>query len=60
MLKARRRVRRDRRSTSLEMEGRFTICNLSVEMSARTAISTRTQTTMAYVSDALAAKGATQ
>jgi 3-isopropylmalate/(R)-2-methylmalate dehydratase large subunit len=36
------------------MEGRFTICNLSVEMSARTAIINPDATTLAYVKDALA------
>ncbi len=39
---------------SLDMEGRFTICNLSVEMSARTAIVNPDQRTLAYVNDALA------
>ena len=36
---------------SMEMEGRFTICNLSVEMSARTAIINPDDTTIAYVSE---------
>ncbi|HUK74633.1 MAG TPA: aconitase/3-isopropylmalate dehydratase large subunit family protein [Nitrososphaerales archaeon] len=39
---------------SLDMEGRFTICNLSVEMSARTAIVNPDQKTVAYVNEALA------
>jgi 3-isopropylmalate/(R)-2-methylmalate dehydratase large subunit len=39
---------------SLDMEGRFTICNLSVEMSARTAIINPDDTTLAYVKEALA------
>ena len=39
---------------SLDMEGRFTICNLSVEMSARTAIVNPDQKTVAYVDEALA------
>jgi 3-isopropylmalate/(R)-2-methylmalate dehydratase large subunit len=43
--------------SSMEMDGRFTICNLSVEMSARTAIVNPDQTTMAYVENALAGKG---
>ena len=38
---------------SMEMDGRFTICNLSVEMSARTAIINPDETTMAYVDSAL-------
>jgi 3-isopropylmalate/(R)-2-methylmalate dehydratase large subunit len=38
---------------SLDMEGRFTICNLSVEMSARTAIMNPDDTTRAYVTKAL-------
>ncbi len=44
-------------STSMEMDGRFTVCNLSVEMSARTAIVNPDQTTMAYVDNALSGKG---
>ncbi|MGA2199545.1 MAG: aconitase/3-isopropylmalate dehydratase large subunit family protein [Nitrososphaerales archaeon] len=44
--------------TSMEMDGRFTICNLSVEMSARTAIVNPDQKTMTYVTDALSGKGA--
>ena len=43
---------------SLEMDGRFTICNLSVEMSARTAIINPDSTTMAYVENALRGRGA--
>ena len=43
--------------SSMEMDGRFTICNLSVEMSARTAIVNPDQTTLAYVSNALARRG---
>ncbi|HYR04053.1 MAG TPA: aconitase family protein, partial [Nitrososphaerales archaeon] len=39
---------------SLDMEGRFTICNLSVEMSARTAIINPDDKTLAYVNEALA------
>jgi 3-isopropylmalate/(R)-2-methylmalate dehydratase large subunit len=39
---------------SLDMEGRFTICNLSVEMSARTAIINPDDKTLAYVREALA------
>jgi 3-isopropylmalate/(R)-2-methylmalate dehydratase large subunit len=42
---------------SLDMEGRFTICNLSVEMSARTAIVNPDQTTTRYVEEALARRG---
>src|SRR5271167_1919743 len=38
---------------SLDMEGRFTICNLSVEMSARTAIINPDARTLAYVTEAL-------
>ena len=34
---------------SMEMDGRFTVCNLSVEMSARTAIINPDATTMSYV-----------
>jgi len=44
---------------SLDMEGRFTICNLSVEMSARTAIINPDEKTMAYVKEALARRQAT-
>jgi 3-isopropylmalate/(R)-2-methylmalate dehydratase large subunit len=36
----------------MEMDGRFTICNLSVEMSARTAIVNPDEITMAYASAA--------
>ncbi len=43
--------------SSMEMDGRFTICNLSVEMSARTAIVNPDQKTMDYVGGALTAKG---
>jgi len=43
---------------SLDMEGRFTICNLSVEMSARTAIINPDDTTMRYVGEALARRKA--
>jgi 3-isopropylmalate/(R)-2-methylmalate dehydratase large subunit len=43
---------------SLDMEGRFTICNLSVEMSARTAIMNPDETTRAYVGAALARRKA--
>ena len=42
---------------SMEMDGRFTICNLSVEMSARTAIVNPDATTMAYVDSALQGRG---
>ena len=45
--------------SSMEMDGRFTICNLSVEMSARTAIINPDQTTMGYVNNALSGKGQT-
>jgi 3-isopropylmalate/(R)-2-methylmalate dehydratase large subunit len=45
--------------SSMEMDGRFTICNLSVEMSARTAIVNPDQTTMGYVNNALSGKGQT-
>src|SRR5271156_2537972 len=38
---------------SLDMEGRFTICNLSVEMSSRTAIMNPDARTLAYVTEAL-------
>ncbi len=44
---------------SLDMEGRFTICNLSVEMSARTAIINPDDKTLVYVNDALARRKAT-
>jgi 3-isopropylmalate/(R)-2-methylmalate dehydratase large subunit len=44
---------------SLDMEGRFTICNLSVEMSARTAIINPDKKTLAYVREALARRQAT-
>jgi 3-isopropylmalate/(R)-2-methylmalate dehydratase large subunit len=40
-----------------DMEGRFTICNLSVEMSARTAIINPDATTLTYVSEALSRRG---
>jgi 3-isopropylmalate/(R)-2-methylmalate dehydratase large subunit len=43
--------------SSMEMDGRFTICNLSVEMSARTAIISPDETTMAYVNGAIAGRG---
>ncbi len=43
--------------SSMDMDGRFTICNLSVEMSARTAIVNPDQKTMDYVANALAGKG---
>ncbi len=43
---------------SMEMDGRFTICNLSVEMSARTAIINPDGRTMEYVKDALTSRGA--
>jgi 3-isopropylmalate/(R)-2-methylmalate dehydratase large subunit len=43
--------------SSMDMDGRFTICNLSVEMSARTAIVNPDQTTAAYVEAALAGRG---
>ena len=43
---------------SMEMDGRFTVCNLSVEMSARTAIVNPDATTMAYVETALKGRGA--
>src|SRR5271169_5674857 len=43
--------------SSMEMDGRFTICNLSVEMSARTAIVNPDQKTMAYVASALSRSG---
>lgn len=42
---------------SLDMEGRFTICNLSVEMSARTAVVNPDKTTLSYVEEALARRG---
>jgi 3-isopropylmalate/(R)-2-methylmalate dehydratase large subunit len=42
---------------SLDMEGRFTICNLSVEMSARTAIINPDDTTLGYVNKALDRRG---
>jgi 3-isopropylmalate/(R)-2-methylmalate dehydratase large subunit len=45
--------------SSMDMDGRFTICNLSVEMSARTAIVGPDQKTMDYVANALAGKGST-
>jgi len=38
---------------NMGMDGRFTMCNLSVEMSARTAIINPDETTMAYVDSAL-------
>jgi 3-isopropylmalate/(R)-2-methylmalate dehydratase large subunit len=38
---------------SMGMDGRFTMCNLSVEMSARTAIINPDETTMAYVDSSL-------
>ena len=38
---------------SMAMDGRFTICNLSVEMSARTAIINPDETTMEYVTAAV-------
>ena len=38
---------------TMEMDGRFTMCNLSVEMSARTAIINPDETTMRYVDSAL-------
>ena len=41
----------------MEMDGRFTICNLSVEMSARSAIVNPDATTMAYVDAALQRRG---
>jgi 3-isopropylmalate/(R)-2-methylmalate dehydratase large subunit len=44
---------------SLDMEGRFTICNLSVEMSARTAIINPDDKTLAYVNEALARRQTT-
>jgi 3-isopropylmalate/(R)-2-methylmalate dehydratase large subunit len=37
----------------MDMDGRFTICNLSVEMSARTAITNPDDRTLAYVKEAL-------
>jgi 3-isopropylmalate/(R)-2-methylmalate dehydratase large subunit len=40
-----------------DMEGRFTICNLSVEMSARTAIINPDVKTLGYVSEAIARRG---
>ncbi|MDA4118754.1 MAG: aconitase/3-isopropylmalate dehydratase large subunit family protein [Thaumarchaeota archaeon] len=43
----------------MEMDGRFTVCNLSVEMSARTAIVNPDATTMSYVEAALHGRGAT-
>jgi 3-isopropylmalate/(R)-2-methylmalate dehydratase large subunit len=43
---------------SMEMDGRFTVCNLSVEMSARTAIINPDATTMSYVEAALHGRGA--
>ncbi|MDA4137080.1 MAG: aconitase/3-isopropylmalate dehydratase large subunit family protein [Thaumarchaeota archaeon] len=44
---------------TMEMDGRFTVCNLSVEMSARTAIVNPDATTMSYVEAALHGRGAT-
>lgn len=43
---------------SMDMDGRFTVCNLSVEMSARTAIINPDATTMSYVEAALRGRGA--
>lgn len=43
---------------TMDMDGRFTICNLSVEMSARTAIIDSDQATMDYVKTATASRGA--
>ena len=43
--------------SSMEMDGRFTICNLSVEMSARTAIVSPDETTMEYVNRAVSGRG---
>ena len=45
--------------SAMEMDGRFTMCNLSVEMSARTAIVNPDDKTMAYVANALAGRGKT-
>ena len=42
---------------SMEMDGRFTICNLSVEMSARTAIINPDATTASYMDAALRGRG---
>lgn len=42
---------------SMDMDGRFTVCNLSVEMSARTAIINPDATTMSYVEAALRGRG---
>jgi 3-isopropylmalate/(R)-2-methylmalate dehydratase large subunit len=44
---------------NMEMDGRFTVSNLSVEMSARTAIINPDATTMSYVEAALHGRGAT-
>jgi 3-isopropylmalate/(R)-2-methylmalate dehydratase large subunit len=42
---------------SMEMDGRFTMCNLSVEMSARTAVVNPDAKTEEYVKDALDGRG---
>jgi len=44
---------------AMDMDGRFTMCNLSVEMSARTAIINPDEKTISHVSSALAAKSLT-